>query len=128
MGKSTHRRLPGTDQAAHYRAAARNDHRDIDRLVDRRQNRPLVASAVTPRAALTFAVSLEVLAFVELWALVNLLSAVLADPGVVIRVDIEGPQAERDRPRPRSPHAPDARGRHRPPAPPQSEDGCPGVS
>ena len=66
MGKSTHRRLPGTDQAAHYRAAARDDHRDIDRLVHRRQNRPLVASAVTPRAALTFAVSLEVLAFVEL--------------------------------------------------------------
>src|SRR5204863_570369 len=40
--------------------------------------RPLVTGAVTPRAALTFAISLEVLAFFELWAAVNLLSAVLA--------------------------------------------------
>jgi heme o synthase len=33
---------------------------------------------VSPRSALAFAVALEVLAFAELWALVNLLSAVLA--------------------------------------------------
>ena len=33
---------------------------------------------ITPRNALIFAIGLEVLAFVELWALVNLLSAVLA--------------------------------------------------
>jgi protoheme IX farnesyltransferase len=52
--------------------------RDIDRLMHRTRNRPLVTGAVTPRAALTFAVSLEILAFVELWQLVNLLSAVLA--------------------------------------------------
>jgi protoheme IX farnesyltransferase len=52
--------------------------RDIDRLMHRTRNRPLVTGAVTPRAALTFAISLEVLAFVELWLLVNLLSAVLA--------------------------------------------------
>ena len=52
--------------------------RDIDSVMHRTKNRPLVTGAVTPRAALTFAVSLEVLAFVELWALVNLLSAVLA--------------------------------------------------
>ena len=52
--------------------------RDIDQIMKRTQNRPLVTGAVTPRAALTFAVTLEVLAFVELWALVNLLSAVLA--------------------------------------------------
>ena len=52
--------------------------RDIDAVMHRTQSRPLVTGAVTPRAALTFAVSLEVLAFVELWALVNLLSAVLA--------------------------------------------------
>src|SRR4051794_1805264 len=52
--------------------------RDIDALMKRTANRPLVTGAVTPRAALTFAISLEVLAFVELWALVNLLSAVLA--------------------------------------------------
>jgi protoheme IX farnesyltransferase len=52
--------------------------RDIDSIMKRTQNRPLVTGAVTPRAALTFAVVLEVVAFVELWALVNLLSAVLA--------------------------------------------------
>src|SRR4051794_32727623 len=52
--------------------------RDIDALMKRTANRPLVTGAVTPRAALTFAISLEVLAFVELWAAVNLLSAVLA--------------------------------------------------
>ncbi|MHB8220366.1 MAG: heme o synthase [Acidimicrobiales bacterium] len=52
--------------------------RDIDRLMHRTRNRPLVTGAVTPRAALTFAVTLEVMAFAELWSLVNLLSAVLA--------------------------------------------------
>src|SRR5205085_2828236 len=44
----------------------------------RTEKRPLVTGEVTPRAALIFAVSLEVIAFVELWTLVNLLSAVLA--------------------------------------------------
>src|SRR5215213_1117226 len=34
--------------------------RDIDRLMKRTQNRPLVTGAVTPRAALVFAVLLEV--------------------------------------------------------------------
>ena len=52
--------------------------RDIDRLMHRTRHRPLVTGAVSPRAALAFAVILEVLAFAELWALVNLLSAVLA--------------------------------------------------
>jgi protoheme IX farnesyltransferase len=52
--------------------------RDIDRVMERTRQRPLVTGEVTPRAALVFAVSLEVLAFVELWAFVNLLSAVLA--------------------------------------------------
>ncbi len=52
--------------------------RDIDRVMHRTRNRPLVTGAVTPRAAMTFAVALELLAFVELWLLVNLLSAVLA--------------------------------------------------
>ena len=52
--------------------------RDIDKLMHRTSKRPLVTGAVTPRNALVFAVTLEVLAFVELWAWVNLLSAVLA--------------------------------------------------
>src|SRR5436309_11301023 len=52
--------------------------RDIDRLMERTRNRPLVTGVITPRAALTFAVALEVVAFVELWTLVNLLAAALA--------------------------------------------------
>ncbi len=52
--------------------------RDIDKLMHRTSKRPLVTGAVTPRNALVFAIALEVLAFVELWAWVNLLSAVLA--------------------------------------------------
>jgi protoheme IX farnesyltransferase len=52
--------------------------RDIDRLMERTKDRPLVTGAMSPRAALTFAVSLEVVAFAFLWATVNLLSAVLA--------------------------------------------------
>jgi len=52
--------------------------RDIDRLMHRTRNRPLVTGTVTPGSALAFAGLLEAVAFVELWALVNLLSAVLA--------------------------------------------------
>jgi heme o synthase len=52
--------------------------RDIDRLMNRTKNRPLVTGAMTPAAALVFALALEVAAFVELWLAVNLLSAVLA--------------------------------------------------
>jgi protoheme IX farnesyltransferase len=52
--------------------------RDIDRLMNRTKNRPLVTGAMTPSAALVFALCLEVAAFVELWLAVNLLSAVLA--------------------------------------------------
>jgi protoheme IX farnesyltransferase len=52
--------------------------RDIDTVMHRTRNRPLVTGAVTPRAATVFAVVLEVAAFVELWAGVNLLSAALA--------------------------------------------------
>jgi protoheme IX farnesyltransferase len=52
--------------------------RDIDAVMERTKDRPLVTGAVTPRAALRFAVGLEVLAFAWLWATVNLLSAVLA--------------------------------------------------
>jgi protoheme IX farnesyltransferase len=52
--------------------------RDIDRLMERTKNRPLVTGLVQPRGALIFALSLEVAAFVVLWAGANLLSAVLA--------------------------------------------------
>jgi protoheme IX farnesyltransferase len=52
--------------------------RDIDALMDRTKGRPLVTGVVSPRGALTFAIALEVVAFVMLWSLVNLLTAVLA--------------------------------------------------
>ena len=52
--------------------------RDIDRVMGRTRNRPLVTGAVDPGEALVFAVALEVAAFGELWVLVNPLSAVLA--------------------------------------------------
>jgi protoheme IX farnesyltransferase len=52
--------------------------RDIDRIMERTQNRPLVTGEIEPRNALVFAVVLEVVAFALLWATVNLLSAVLA--------------------------------------------------
>jgi heme o synthase len=52
--------------------------RDIDAVMHRTSKRPLVTGAITPQAALVFAVALEGAAFVELALLVNLLSAVLA--------------------------------------------------
>jgi protoheme IX farnesyltransferase len=52
--------------------------RDIDAVMRRTQNRPLVTGIVSPASALVFAIGLEVVAFVELWTAVNLLSAVLA--------------------------------------------------
>ena len=52
--------------------------RDIDRIMHRTRKRPLVTGAIMPWAALTFAIGLELVAFGELWLLVNLLSAVLA--------------------------------------------------
>ncbi len=52
--------------------------RDIDRLMERTKGRPLVTGAMSPRAALTFAIALETFAFFFLWTTVNLLSAVLA--------------------------------------------------
>jgi heme o synthase len=52
--------------------------RDIDKLMHRTAKRPLVTGVITPTNALVFAVTLEIAAFVELWAWVNLLSAVLA--------------------------------------------------
>ena len=52
--------------------------RDIDRLMKRTQNRPLVTGELTPAAATVFALVLEVGAFLELWLTVNMLSAILA--------------------------------------------------
>jgi protoheme IX farnesyltransferase len=52
--------------------------RDIDRLMKRTRHRPLVTGVLSPANALTFAIALEVVAFVWLWAFVNLLSAALA--------------------------------------------------
>jgi len=52
--------------------------RDIDKLMHRTAKRPLVTGVIAPRNALVFAITLEIVAFVELWVWVNLLSAVLA--------------------------------------------------
>ena len=52
--------------------------RDIDRVMERTKNRPIASGRIAPRGALTFAITLEVAAFLFLWATVNLLSAVLA--------------------------------------------------
>ena len=52
--------------------------RDIDRVMHRTRNRPLVTGELTAGRALAFAVVLEVAAFVELALAVNVLSALLA--------------------------------------------------
>jgi heme o synthase len=52
--------------------------RDIDRLMLRTRNRPLVTGRVRPRDAVVFGVVLEAIAFAVLWVGANLLSAVLA--------------------------------------------------
>ena len=52
--------------------------RDIDAIMERTKNRPLVTGAISPRSAILFASSLELGAFLLLWGTVNLISAVLA--------------------------------------------------
>ena len=52
--------------------------RDIDAVMHRTRNRPLVTGVLQPTEALIFAIGLESVAFLFLWATVNLLSAVLA--------------------------------------------------
>ena len=51
--------------------------RDIDGLMERTKNRPLVTGLIAPRNALIFAILLEIVAFGVLWAGANLLSAAL---------------------------------------------------
>jgi heme o synthase len=68
----------GTMAAAGANAINMVVDRDIDALMVRTQGRPLVTGLITPRAAMIFAITLEVLAFAILWAGANLLSAVLA--------------------------------------------------
>ncbi len=52
--------------------------RDIDQLMNRTRRRPLPAHEVDPHNAVVFGIALGVIAFTELWLLVNLLSAFLA--------------------------------------------------
>ena len=52
--------------------------RDIDAVMARTRNRPLVTGEVSVASALRFALALEAAAFLLLWGAVNLLSAVLA--------------------------------------------------
>ncbi len=52
--------------------------RDIDKLMVRTQNRPLVTGVITPRAAMIFAIALEIVAFCVLFVGANLLAACLA--------------------------------------------------
>lgn len=51
--------------------------RDIDGLMERTKNRPLVTGLIAPRNALVFAIGLEIVAFAVLWAGANLLAACL---------------------------------------------------
>ena len=52
--------------------------RDIDQLMERTKGRPLVNGVISPKNALIFALTLELVAFIWLWQFVNFLSAVLA--------------------------------------------------
>ena len=52
--------------------------RDIDIKMERTKNRPLVTGLISPRNGLIFAISLEIVAFLVLWAGTNLLSGILA--------------------------------------------------
>ncbi len=51
--------------------------RDIDALMERTKNRPLVTGLIKPRNGLIFAIGLEIVAFVWLWYWVNLFTAAL---------------------------------------------------
>jgi len=68
----------GTLAAAGANATNMVIDRDIDTLMQRTQKRPLVTGEITPRNALVFAITLEVVAAAVLWLTVNPLSALLA--------------------------------------------------
>ena len=70
--------LGGTFAAGGANAINMYVDRDIDKIMSRTRNRPIVSGRIAPRSALIFAVTLEVVAFAFLWATVNLLSAGLA--------------------------------------------------
>jgi protoheme IX farnesyltransferase len=52
--------------------------RDIDAVMKRTRNRPLVTGLIEPTNALVFAIAIEAVAFGWLWVFVNVLSAALA--------------------------------------------------
>jgi protoheme IX farnesyltransferase len=52
--------------------------RDIDEIMPRTRKRPLPTHRIAPRNALIYGITLGVVAFVQLWATVNLLAAALA--------------------------------------------------
>lgn len=70
--------LGGTMAAGGANAINMYVDRDIDAIMKRTRNRPLVTGLIAPRNALIFAIALECVAFLWLWAFVNLLSAALA--------------------------------------------------
>jgi protoheme IX farnesyltransferase len=60
--------------------------RDIDEIMPRTRKRPLPAHRVVPRNALIFGTTLGVVAFMFLWATVNLISAVLTTGALLFYV------------------------------------------
>jgi protoheme IX farnesyltransferase len=70
--------LGGTMAAGGANAINMYVDRDIDKVMHRTRHRPLVTGVIEPRNALIFAIGLEIVAFLFLWATVNFLSAVLA--------------------------------------------------
>jgi protoheme IX farnesyltransferase len=68
----------GTLSAGGANAANMVIDRDIDAVMHRTQNRPLVTGVIAPQGALVFSFVLEAVAFVLLWRAVNLYSALLA--------------------------------------------------
>ncbi|HXH22777.1 MAG TPA: heme o synthase [Dehalococcoidia bacterium] len=60
--------------------------RDIDAIMRRTRRRPIPSGQIPPQRALIFGVSLSVIAFVFLWAAVNLLTASLAVSAILFYV------------------------------------------